>query len=137
MENVNVDQSVLANDVSEKIRYDFLDSFLVKPLDAVKVKKEFSKPVEKSQAKTDDNGIEAVDYDEVQTEVKEVDSDYRKGIVLKVPMSYGAQVNDEKYQLQKIEIGDVIVFRERNYVGFDLVKDTRLVRYYEIVAIER
>lgn len=138
MENIEtIDQSVLAEDVAGKIKYDFLDSFLVKPLDPVKVKKEFSKPVEKAKAQKDANDVEAVDYDEVTTEVKEVDSDYRKGIVLKVPTTYSTQVNDDKYQLSKIKIGDVVVFRDRSCVYFDLIKDSRLVRYYDIVAIER
>lgn len=132
-----IDQSVLAEDVANKINYDFIDSFLVKPLDPVKVKKEFSKPVEKTKAHKDANDVEAVDYDEVTTEVKEVDSDYRKGIVLKVPMSYSTQLAEDKYQLSKIKVGDVVVFRDRSCVYFDLIKDSRLVRYYEIVAIER
>lgn len=132
-----IDQSVLAEDVANKINYDFLDSFLVKPLDPVKVKKEFSKPVENTKAQKDANDVEAVDYDEVTTEVKEVDSDYRKGIVLKVPMSYSTQLAEDKYQLSKIKVGDVVVFRDRSCVYFDLIKDSRLVRYYEIVAIER
>ena len=38
-----IDQSVLAEDVSSKIKYEFRDFFLIKPLDPVKVKKEFSK----------------------------------------------------------------------------------------------
>lgn len=133
-----IDQSVLAEDVAGKIKYDFLDSFLVKPLDPVKVKKEFSKPVEKTAAQKDANKIEAIDYDEVTTEVKEVDSDYRRGIVLKVPMSYSRQLNgDEAQYLSRIKTGDVVIFRDRSCVYFDLIKDSRLVRYYDIVAIER
>ena len=40
-----IDQSPLAESLSEQIKYQFLDFFLVKPLDPVKVTKEFSKPV--------------------------------------------------------------------------------------------
>ena len=71
-----IDQSELAESVAEKIKYEFFDHFLVKPLDPVKVKKEVSKLPNKKPVK-DENGIEAVDVDEVETEVKEVDSDYR------------------------------------------------------------
>lgn len=137
MENVNIDQSVLAEDVSSKIKYDFLDMFLVKPLDAVKVKKEFSKPVSDQKPTEDANGIEAVDYDKVETEVKEVDSDYRKGIVLKIPMSYVQQLDDKNININKVNIGDVVIFRDRAGMNFDLLKDSRLIRYYDIVAIER
>ena len=49
-----IDQTVLAEDLSSKIKYDFIDFFLVKPLDPVKVKKEFSTPV------TDGKTVEAL-----------------------------------------------------------------------------
>jgi hypothetical protein len=65
-----IDQSALAEDVSSKIEYTFIDRFLVKPLDVVKVKKTFTKPVSDKKPVVDENGIEAVDYDTVETEVK-------------------------------------------------------------------
>ena len=83
MEEKLIDQSPLAESVAENIKYEFLDFFLVKPLDPVKVKKEFSKPVTTGTPAKDANGIEAQDFENVETEVKEVDSDYRRGIVLK------------------------------------------------------
>lgn len=137
-ENKNVDQSVLAQDISSKINYDFVDTFLVKPLDVIKVKKEFTKPVSEKPATKDENGIEAIDYDKTETEVKEVDSDFREGVVLKVPTSYAAQINDEKANyIAKIKVGDVVVFKDRCGTHFDLLKDSRLIRYYDIIAIEK
>lgn len=137
--NEMIDQSVLAQDVSDKIRFDFLDNFLVKPLDVVKVTKTFEKPVSDKKVEKDKNGVEAINYDEVETEVKEVDSDFRKGIVLKVPYSYLAQQNDEKVNkyTAPINIGDVVIFRDRSGVYFDLLKDSKMIRYYDIVAVER
>lgn len=137
MEEMKVDQSVLAEDVSSKINYDFMDMFLVKPLDVIKVMKEFSEPVAKTTAQKDANDIVAADYDEVKTEVKEVDSDYRKGIVLKVPTSYSRQLEDSKSYIGTIRVGDVVVFRDRAGMNFDLLKDSKLIRYYDVVAIER
>lgn len=138
MDDKKMDQSKLAEDVSGKITYDFIDMFLVKPLEPIKVKKEFSKPVSNKEAVKDENGIEAVDFDKVETEVKEVDSDFRKGVVLKVPMSYVNQNADMNHSpLATIKIGDVVVFRDRSGIYFDLLKDSRMVRYYDIVAIER
>ena len=99
-----VDQSLLASDVAGMIPYEFMDHFLVKPLDPVKVKKEFSKPVSKGSTK-DADGIEAQDFDEVETEVKEVDSDYRKGVVIKRPMYYE---KSEKTDHIEINVGDVV-----------------------------
>ena len=130
-----IDQSVLAEDVAEKIKYSFLDYFLVKPLDPVKVKKEFSKPVAKTDAPTkDENGIEAQDFDEVETEVKEVDSDYRRGIVLKRPLYYEA--DDNINAIREIKIGSVVIFRDTAGLRFDLLKDSRLLRQFDILGIE-
>ena len=135
-ENMNVDQSVLAEDVASKIKYQFLDYFLIKPLDPVKVKKEFSKPVATGTPVKDENGIEAQDFDDVETEVKEVDSDYRRGIVLKCPLYYENSDDDAK-KYQYIKIGDTIIFREAAGLRFDLLKDSRLLRQYDILGIEK
>ena len=134
-----IDQSELANSVAEKIPYEFLDTFLVKLLDPIKVKKEFQVPVSKdNKPKKDKNGIEAVDFEETKTEVKEVESDYRKGVVLKVPYSYSAQLKDEKISyVPTISIGDIVVFRDASARYFDLLKDSKLVRQFDIVAIEK
>ena len=131
-----IDQSELANDVSNKIEYEFIDMFLVKPLDVVKVKKEFTKPVSDKPAEKDENGVEAIDYDKVETEVKEVDSDFRKGVILKIPISYTSQLSEERFgNLAKISVGDIVVFRDRAGINFDLLKDSKLIRYYDIYAV--
>lgn len=131
-----IDQSELAQSVAEKIEYDFLDNFLVKPLDVIRVTKQFTKPVSEKPSEKDKNGVDAVDYDKVETEVKEVDSDFRKGVVLKIPYSYSAQLNDDKINyLPKINVGDIVVYRDRSGSHFDLLKDSKLLKYYEIVAV--
>ena len=134
-EDKMIDQSVLAEDVSSKIPYSFRDFFLVKPLDPVKVKKEFSTPVAKGEPTADENGIEAQDFDEVKTEIKEVDSDYRRGIVLKRPEYYATA--DDLGTEREIKVGDVVLFKDAAGSFFDLVKDSKLIRMYDIVAVER
>ena len=139
MEEMNtmvVDQAQLAEDVSSKIKYEPLSKFLVKPLDPVMVTKEFSKPIAADQPKKDDNGIEAVDYTEVEKETIEVESDFRKGIVLKVPYSYQMRMNDERYPEMKINVGDVIVYNAIQATWFDLLKDSQFVEPYAIYAVE-
>lgn len=130
-----IDQSVLAEDVANQIKYQFLDYFLVKPLDPIKVKKEFSTPVAKTEPVKDENGIEAQDFDEVKTEVKEVDSDYRRGIVLKRPLYYESTDNNKAYL--DIKIGDTVIFRDTAGLRFDLLKDSRLLRQFDILGIEK
>ena len=134
MEENKIDQSVLAQDVAEKIKYDFLDFFLVKPLDPVKVTKEFSKPVSTGTPAKDANGIEAQDFDNVETEVKEVDSDFRRGIILKRPLYYNG--SDVIGTSQEIRVGDVVIFRDPAGLRFDLLKDSRLLRLYDILGVE-
>lgn len=130
-----IDQSQLAEDLSAKIQYSFAKSFLVKPLEPVMVKKEFDKPVVKDDApKKDENGVEAVDYDGVETEVKEVESDFKRGVVLKIPHEYKMQFKEEKYQPMDIKIGDIIIYKFGQW--FDVLKDTQLVRGFDIVAVE-
>ena len=135
MEEIKIDQSVLAEDISSKIEYEFRNMFLVKPLDPVKVKKEFSKPVAKDDtAKKDDNDIEAVDYEQVETEVKEVDSDYRTGVVLKVPFDSKNRMTSKDFPEMEINVGDTVVYKDNRGVWFDLLKDTQLIGAYDIVA---
>lgn len=137
-EEKKVDQSPLAEDLSNKIKYEFAEQFLVKPLEKIKVKKEFQVPVSKTdKPKKDKNGIAAVDYDEVKTEVKEVDSEFRKGIVLKIPFKYTAWSNDKDCgDTFPISVGDTIVYKDRFATYFDLLKDTQLVKHYDIVGKE-
>lgn len=132
-----IDQSVLAEDVAEKIKYNFFDFFLVKPLDPVKVTKEFSKPVPTGTPVEDANGIKAQDFDDVETEVKEVDSDFRRGIVLKRPMYMDVRPEDQAPALVDIKIGDVVIFRDTAGMRFDLLKDSRLLRQFDILGREQ
>ncbi len=127
-----IDQSELAKSVAENIPYQFFDFFLVKPLDPIKVTKEFSKPVSTGTPAKDANDVEAQDFDDVETEVKEVDSDYRKGVVIKCPTYY-----DEPGAKMYANVGDVVIFRDTAGLRFDLVKDSRLLRLYDILGIEK
>ena len=135
-EKETVDQSLLAQDVSNMIEYDFFDFFLVKPLDPVKVKKEFSKPVVKGKS-TDELGIEAQDFDEVETEVKEVNSDYRKGIVIKRPMFLDMmdEKDKERNPFASVKLGDVVLYRDAAGLNFDLVKDSKLLKGFDIFGV--
>lgn len=136
-ENENIiDQSQLAEDVASKIKYSFFDHFLVKPLDPVKVKKEFSKPVTNGTPTKDADGIEAQDFDKVETEVKEVDSDYLKGVVIKLPLYYESE-NAQEGPYKNIKAGDIVVFRATAGINFDLIKNSRLIRLYDILGIEK
>ena len=118
MDDKMIDQTQLAEDLSSKIKYEFRQMFLVKPLEPVKVKKKISEPVAKdTKPKKDKDGIEAVDYDEVKTEIKEVDSDFSRAVVLKLPYEYTHPYSDEKIQQMPIKVGDIVIYRSSSRVG--------------------
>ena len=101
------------------------------------VKKKVSEPVAKdTKPKKDKDGIEAVDYDDVKEEIKEVESDYRRGVVLKLPFNYTHPYDDEKIKQMPIKVGDVIIYKPFRTTYFDLLKDSQLVEIYDIVAVE-
>lgn len=131
-----MEQNTLAQDISDKIVFSFYDFFLVKPLDPIKVKKEFSKPVAKDDAKST-NPTDIIDYDKVETEIKEVDSDYRKAVVIKTPTCLSKSDNNSYNMYSDIVPGDIVLFRDRLGSPFDLLKDSKLIRAYDIIAIER
>ena len=139
MDDKMIDQTQLAEDLSSKIKYEFRQMFLVKTLEPVKVKKKISEPVAKdNKPKKDKDGIEAVDYDEVKTEIKEVDSDFSRAVVLKLPYEYTHPYNDEKIQQMPIKVGDIVIYKASRLgaMYFDLLKDSQLVPLYDIVATE-
>lgn len=132
-----MDQAAVAESVSNKIKYEFSDYFLVKPLDPIKVKKEFTKLPDDKKPVKDKNGVAAVNVEdsEIETEVKEVDSDYRKAVVLKTPFYYEKTLM-ENPNMMKIKVGDIILYKENRSMWFDLIKDSQLVKIYEIIAVE-
>lgn len=126
------DDIKLAEDLSSKINLEFRNQFLVKPLEKMMVTKEFDVPVikkEDEQIHKDQNGVDAIDI-ETTKEIKEVPSDYQKGIVLKLPTAY---TNSERKEID-IKVGYTIYFRCGRY--FDVLKDTMLVDMFNIVAVE-
>lgn len=125
-----IDQSQLAESVAEKIPYTFHDCFLVKPLDKIMVKKEVTELPNNKPVK-DENGVEAIEGTP-KTEVKEVESDYQQGIIIKIPSTYKETEN----KLMSIKIGDIILYKQTRTMPFDLLKDSRLIRYFDIVAVK-
>lgn len=136
-----IDQKQLAEDLSSKINATFRSQFLVKPLPPTMVKKKVSTPVPapKEEQKGKVDGIDAVDYKEVKEEIKDVESKFRRGVVLKVPTEHVAQQHSEIEAVRvarlPIEVGDIIIY---NYgTDYDLLKDSQLVANYDIIAVEK
>lgn len=106
--------------VINSLEYIPVKDILVKPLDLIKVTKEIVEQV--PTGKKDENGFE--EY-ETKTEVKEVTSDFSKGIIIAIPVDITTDLT----------VGDVIVYPTKFAKDFDLFKDSQLVKPYDIVAV--
>lgn len=104
------------------INWNMLKDVLVKPLAPIMVTKEFTEQI--PNGKVDENGFN--EYD-TQTETKEVESDWATGIVLKIP----ASITDPQFK-----VGDTIAYNKKFAMYFDLVRDTQLVKPYDIIAVK-
>lgn len=104
------------------IEWKMIKDILVKPLDPIMVTKEFTEQV--PNGKVDKDGFN--EYD-IQTETKEVESDWAIGIVLQIP----ATLTDTVYK-----VGDTVAYNKKFAMYFDLFKDSQLVKPYDIVAVK-
>lgn len=120
-----VSNETLASYVSDNIHYIMRKDVLIKPLDPIMVKKEFSTPVVKDTVKEEGETIN--EYDDVKKEIKEVESNFSRGIVLKVPVS------DTEWDFK---VGNIVIYNKRFSVDFDILKNSVLVKPYDIIAIE-
>ena len=54
-------------------------------------------------------------------------------VVIKTPIYYDSEEN--KNNIRPIKIGSIVVFRDTAGLRFDLIKDSRLLRQYDILGI--
>lgn len=118
---------MLLKQVLDKVEYTFTRDILVKPLPEEYIEKEITEPV--ATGKKDKDGIEQY---ETKTEVKNVPTTFRKGIVLAIPTGYEWQDKDNHP-----EVGDLIAYPGKIAASFDLFKDSQLVNPYNVVAFIR
>lgn len=129
-----VDQHILAEDMEKKIKFDFPQYFLVKPLDPIMVEKEYDVPKPAECQNEDDCEIE---YEEVEKEIKTVESDFKRAVVLKIPREYTNMMKNDNIPALDIKVGDIVIYRAGVTKWFDVLKDSQLLRTYDIIAIER
>lgn len=118
----------IASFLSEKISYEPLKDVLIKPLEPIIVEKAISTPVVKDTIK--EEGEEINEYDEVKTETVKVESNFARGIILKLP----PKVGDQEWPFK---LGDTIIYNKRFSIPFDIFKDSVLVKTYDVIAIEK
>jgi len=116
----------MAKVISAGLEYLMTKDVLVKPLEVVKVQKQFEEPIVDKRTKKD--GLDVNDYSKTRTVTKEVESNFKKGIVLSIPTCL-------KEIKQDFEVGDIVIFPKKFAIEYDLFKDSLLVKPYDIVAV--
>ena len=117
-----VKENELLAEVIAGIKYIPTNTILVKPLEPVMISKDIT--TMEPTGEKDEYGVETFD---TKTETKEVESNFRKGIVLVLPEVYDG----------KLTPGMVVVYTKKFAIDFDLFKDSQLVKPYDIVAVEK
>ena len=110
--------------VLKGLKYEPLKDILVKPLPPVKLKKEVTEAVG-----TGEKDIDGYEKFNTKTEIKEVESEWKEGVVLTIPTSLKESV--------EFKVGDTIVYNKKFAKEFDLFKDSVLVKAYDIIAIKK
>ena len=113
----------LLEEVIAGIGYNPITCFLVKPLDTIMVSKDIT-TMQPTGIK-DENGVEEFN---TETETKEVESNFRVGIILKVPTGVKLDIS--------YPIGSKIVYNKKFAIDFDLFKDSQLIKPFDIVAVK-
>jgi co-chaperonin GroES (HSP10) len=123
-----VDNKTLALELSAKILFQPTDDkLLVKPLKPTMITKLV--PVAPNQTF---NGVDEAEASEPTAPSKQkVEANIAKGIILKLGTDI-IKNNPEGY-----EVGDVVYYPKMAGMNFELLKDSRLLRRYEIVAIQK
>lgn len=105
---------------SLKIGFTFEKEILVKPLPTIMVEKVITKQIPTGEKDEEGNNL----YD-TKEEKQQVESNFETGIVLSLPTGYTGNIT----------IGDTVVYNRKFAIEFDLYKNSKLVKPYDIVAI--
>lgn len=106
--------------VVNDIKYTFEKDFLVKPLAPIMVEKVFTTQIPNGKQDEDGNNL----YD-TKEEKKSVESDFEEGIVISIPTVYSGSIT----------LGDTVVYPKKFAKEFDLYKDSKLIKPYDIVSV--
>lgn len=107
------DEDKVLETVINGIEYKPLRDILLKPLEAKLIKKIIKTPIPTGEM---DETSGAMKYD-VKEEEKEMEADFREGVVLRLPIDYEGP----------IQVGDIVVFHKNSAAYFDLFKDSMII----------
>ena len=112
--------------VLEGLKYTPLKDILIKPLAPIKLTKEITEAVG-----TGEKDIDGYEKFETKTETKEVESEWKEGVVLTIPK----HITEDP--TLGFKVGDTVVYNKKFAKDFDLFKDSVLVKSYDIVAVKK
>jgi co-chaperonin GroES (HSP10) len=125
-----IETKKLAAELSAKITYTPADDrILVKPMKPVMITKELPAPKSNSLPSNQEE-LEQLEKEEVKLVKTKVPANMTKGIIIKLGTEYSKLPGD-------YEVGDIVIFPTYAGVNFELMKDTKMLRKYEIVAFEK
>lgn len=114
--------------VINSIGYTFKKDILVKPLEPIKVTREYTE-----QIPTGEKDEEGFNKYETKTSTREEESDLAIGIVIALP----TDVTVVEANKLDIKLGDTVVYPAKFAKYFDLFKDSQLVKPYDIIAVKK
>lgn len=134
-EELKESQYKIAESIEQNIPYQFENEFLVKPLPEVRHE------VEREEIDTESPKDKDGRYTKTKMVKTEVSSDYREGVVVSVPTSY-ILISRERWKDYSetdrkkgtYNVGDTVVYLNRNAKEFDLFKNAYLVRHFDVIG---
>lgn len=115
-------EDLVLKSVVENLGFFTTKDVLVKPLEPIMVEKDVA---------VGTGEMDEIDgYEKMTTEKQTVESDFEEGLVLGLP-------SDMETESWKFTIGSKVLYSKKFAKAFDVFKDSRLVKPYDIVAIRK
>lgn len=127
-----IDTKKILDSIKDKILFEPIDDrVLIKPLKQKYVKKSFTVPVSKPDAaEVKTTEVETTEtLRETTEEVRDVLANCQLGVVLKMSKIYEPTIK------RPFSEGDIIVYPTNAGIPFELFKDSRLLKRYEILGL--
>ena len=123
-----IDNKILATELAAKIDFEPTDDrILVKPLKPTMI----TKLLPTAPKVMPNSAEEAEKMEPTEPTKQRVEANIYKGIILKLGTEY------DKNNPEGFEVGDTIFFHKQAGVPFELLKDSRLLKRYEVWGVSK
>lgn len=126
------DNKTLAQSIAAKIDFEPSDDrILVKPMKPVMITKLLPTPPTQPAR----NIEEAEQQEPTEPTKQRVEANIQKGVVIKLGPDYSNPEVPER--LKGLALGDIVYYPRGAGINFELLKDSRMLRRYEVLAIQK